>query len=143
MAIAIGGAPLYDRVRFQGPILGLSTGRALVTRLSLARFMVFIDDPNFGLVAWCPFLVITTLVVALLFMYSFAQTPNLNSGGTFGMARYALWFIPLAIPVLAEGQAAFGAKFDRWVIPPAIIGMVWSVALAHPRLPESYRIPLG
>jgi hypothetical protein len=43
--------------------------------------------------------------------------------------------------VLAQGQAAFGAKFDRWLIPPAIIGMVWSVALAHPRLPEAYLYP--
>jgi len=155
-------APLYYGIRFKTSTIALLTGGTPLTTPSLARFLVFVSDPNFGLIVWCPFLVLTTVItaialglrkralllpalisflIALGFMYSFAQTSNLNSGGTFGMARYAVWLIPLAIPLLAKGQATFGAKFDRWLIQPAMMGVVWSLLLALPSYPEAYLYP--
>ena len=79
--------------------------------------------------------------IAAIFMYSFAQVWHLNTGGTFGMHRYAVWFIPLTIPVFAEAQAACGARFDRWLAPVAIIACIWSVGVAHPRYPEQFLEP--
>lgn len=155
-------APLYYEMRLHTLTGAFLTGGALMMRPSLARLLLFLSDPNFGLIIWCPFLVVATAATAIallvrnrqgllpvlgsvfiagVFMCSFAQTPNLNSGGTFGMARYAVWFIPLAIPTLARGQAVFGAIFDRWLISVAVIASVWSTAVAHPRYPEAYLYP--
>ena len=66
---------------------------------------------------------------------------HLNTGGTFGMHRYAGWFIPLAIPIFAEAQAACGPRFDRWLAPVAIIAGIWSIGVAHPRYPEQFLAP--
>ena len=155
-------APLYYEARLHALSSAFLTGSALMISPSMVRLSVFLDDPNLGLLVWCPFLVVATaataiallrrnrqillpvfecLVIASIFAYSFAQTPNLNSGGTFGLARYAVWLIPLAIPILAMGQAEFGAVFDRWLIPVAVIAALWSTMIAHPRYPEAYLQP--
>lgn len=84
---------------------------------------------------------LASTAIAAIFMYSFAQVWHLNTGGTFGMHRYAVWFIPLTIPVFAEAQAACGARFDRWLAPVAIIACIWSVGVAHPRYPEQFLEP--
>lgn len=39
-------------------------------------------------------------------MYSHASTENLNSGATPGLARYALWYIPLVYPLILAVVAA-------------------------------------
>jgi hypothetical protein len=90
---------------------------------SLARYLVTILDPDIGFLAWLPLvavLVVTGivcafrtnqaaisqlplicgLVIACWFLFVFAQTTNVNSGGTVHVSRYVLWLIPLALPAI-------------------------------------------
>lgn len=41
------------------------------------------------------------LAMAMWFLFVFAQTTNVNSGGTVHISRYALWLLPLTLPALA------------------------------------------
>ena len=50
------------------------------------------------------------LVVGLL---TFAQTPNVNHGGTPGPSRYGLWLMPLAIPALRAMTSGSGSPRGR------------------------------
>lgn len=49
--------------------------------------------------------------LSLPLLFAFAQTMNVNHGGTPGMSRYALWLLPLAAPLV---DAAYGAASVRW-----------------------------
>lgn len=57
-------------------------------------------------------------------VYSHASTINLNSGGTPGLARYALWYIPLVYPFALACVVAVSS----WRLPAQIVSV--SVALA-------------
>ena len=79
------------------------------------------------------------IATCLLFLFAFAQAPNVNSGGTPGMSRYALWLIP---------PFAFAISLFRF--PPwrraVFTGMVvlsagWSVVCFRPTAPENYLEP--
>lgn len=76
------------------------------------------------------------LIVAVLFLFSFTQTTNVNSGGTPGPSRYGLWLIPLTLPLLATIPS--GA---RWLHVMAGVSLVWCGALFAPQLPELYVSP--
>lgn len=87
------------------------------------------------------------LIFAIFFaasMYSHASTENLNSGATPGLARYALWYIPLAYPaVLAVITACSDAAMRRRLLATAII-VTGVVATAYAYLSvrwESYTRP--
>jgi hypothetical protein len=157
-------SPLYYETRLHTPSLLSNIGAARMLWPSPARLLLFLCDPNFGLIVWCPILagtvavtataliarkprprslllLLASAVIAVIFMFAFAQTNNLNSGGTFGMARYAVWFIPLAIPALALGQAAFGPSFKRRLAMVAVIAAIWSVSVAHPGRREEFLRP--
>ena len=43
-----------------------------------------------------------SLAAAIVLLGVVSQAPNVNHGGTPGVSRYALWFIPLAIPWLQQ-----------------------------------------
>lgn len=121
-------------------------------------------DPNIGLFVHAPLLALT-LVAALLavgvrarrrlnarevwlgvagagiFLLSFAQTTNANNGATPGMSRYALWLIPLAIPVLQRADAAISPAARVWLLSLALASCAWSVVAFHPARPENYLTP--
>jgi hypothetical protein len=81
------------------------------------------------------------LLTAGLFLVSFSQTTNFNSGATPGMSRYGLWLIPLAIPLLQEADTAFSQKFQFCVAPVAIFSLVWCVFAFHPTQPGDNLTP--
>jgi hypothetical protein len=165
----VGGAlavlhPLYYEIRLHVVSPEFRWGGLLMAMPSRARFFALLSDLNFGLIIWCPLLVGATVCIAMslffwdrrrawllpalasaltsfVFMFSFALFWHLNTGGTFGMHRYAVWLIPLTIPVFAAAQAACGERFDRWLLPVAIISGIWSVGVAHPRYPEQFLEP--
>ncbi len=79
------------------------------------------------------------IATCMLFLFAFAQAPNVNSGGTPGMSRYALWLIP----PLAFAISLF--RFPAWR-RAAFTGMVvlsagWSVIFFRPTAPENYLEP--
>jgi hypothetical protein len=96
---------------------------------SLARYLAPVTDPDIGLLWWLPvtaalsllglaviarsrwrkcstdrrtiLLAVSATAMALWFLFVFAQTTNVNSGGTVHVSRYALWLLPLALPTVA------------------------------------------
>ncbi|HEX9698183.1 MAG TPA: hypothetical protein VGD06_01880, partial [Acidobacteriota bacterium] len=77
----------------------------------------------------------------LLLPVAFAQTVNVNHGGTPGMSRYALWLIPLSIPVLARFRAARTPWAPRAMTVLVVLSVIWSLVYFHPARPESYTEP--
>ena len=82
----------------------------------------------------------TVLVLAayLIFLFAFAQAPNVNSGGTPGMTRYALWFIPPCVALLDHASS----RLRRRGFAAVTFGSAaWSVLFFRPSLPEQYLWP--
>lgn len=124
-----------------------------------------VRDTNIGLVANAPPLVLGLLVAggvllvrsprlllgvdtglalcaATIFLASFAQTINVNSGGTPGMSRYALWLIPLFLPFLRRFDRALRpATLRRTATWLAAASSVWSLVAFFPGRPENYGAP--
>ena len=76
--------------------------------------------------------VLAIVPVAAVFAVGVAQTSNVNHGGTFGISRYAIWLIPLAIPVFERWHAA-GRPWMPALAVVVAVSAVMSVAVAHPR----------
>ena len=70
------------------------------------------------------------------------STTNLNSGGSPGLARYAIWYLGLFFPaalVVVERVVS-----PRWIIATAalgIFGVAFGIAFFRPSLPENYTSP--
>jgi len=129
---------------------------------SLREFLTVPFDPNLGMFVHDPFLTaavaITIAVVALdagsplrrvlhggrgvvaviavLFLFSFTQTTNVNAGGTPGPSRYGVWLLPLTIPVLEAAPAA-----AVWLRVLAAASVFWCAVQFAPRQPEQYLTP--
>ncbi len=85
----------------------------------------------------------TAVVATLLggwFLLTFAQTTNVNSGGTMSMTRYAMWLLPLAIPFLAAFAEA-GASFNILMLAVAAVAFPLAAILFDPAQPERYVTP--
>jgi hypothetical protein len=91
-----------------------------------------IEDRRLALSAIC------ALVMGMWFLFVFAQTTNVNSGGTVHVSRYALWLIPLTLPTVA---AATRYLDQRWPSVPLVGALaLFAVYLSyfHPAQPERY-----
>ncbi|MFN8061125.1 MAG: hypothetical protein U0Q12_18340 [Vicinamibacterales bacterium] len=75
-----------------------------------------------------------SLVATLALLALFAQTTNVNSGGTFGPSRYGLWLMPLALPVLARWRA--DSRLDACAYGLAATAVAWHVWVNPPSRPE-------
>jgi hypothetical protein len=111
------------------------------------RFPLF--DLNFGLVPDAPVFALAVVIAFVLlvrrprqlaawdlavavaavpiFLYAFSQSPQLAAGGTPSMTRYALWLMPLAIPLLARLRET-GTVRERYLVVAAAATVVWTVA---------------
>jgi hypothetical protein len=121
-------------------------------------------DPNLGLAFGAPLLACTVVAAAIavavathlrladsgiwlgltaaaVFLFSFAQSTNINSGATPGMSRYGVWLIPLAIPLLQRAGVVVPARNLRWLAPVALASCLWCVTAFQPRLPERCGTP--
>ena len=126
---------------------------------SLLEFMSVAFDPNLGVFVNAPFLtaaIVVAVVAALrrperraldlaaatmalisvLFLLSFTQTPNVNSGGTPGLSRYGLWLIPFAVPIVGWIRPS-----TRWLRLLVAASAVWCAWVFAPGLPERYLEP--
>ncbi|MCC7009400.1 MAG: hypothetical protein IT184_11320 [Acidobacteria bacterium] len=127
------------------------------------EFSTVLFDPNLGLAPAFPALALVAaaaLVVLLLrhpaklwapdvlvacgafvvFSWSLTQVANVNHGGTPGMSRYGIWFVPLAIPLLAALERA-SPRSPRWIAPIAIASACWCAVVYRPALPEAGATP--
>lgn len=118
-------------------------------------------DPNVGLIFNYPFAIAAVMLAlvgtirgaartsaALLsvwslavLMFSFAQTANLNHGGTPGMSRYALWLLPLMIPVLSVPRRPQRRPVRALSSAVSIAAATWSIVYFRPSAPERYLEP--
>lgn len=130
-------------VRLPGP-------RALFTPLIDLNVGLLVDAPVIGgLMAACLWTGIRrpayrraalgVLIVYALFLCAFAQAPNVNSGGTPSLSRYALWLIPPVAALLPGARSRTGLAAAL----PALVGLsaIWTAVYFRPSIPESYLEP--
>lgn len=128
------GAVIWDPnigLLFQAPLFVLTVLAAVVVLASQPRAWVRSPD------AWL------ALAGTAVFLVSFAQTPNVNHGGTPGISRYTLWLMALAVPVLQRAAGTASPSAQRWLAPLALSSCAWCVVAFHPALPERYKAPTG
>ena len=153
--------PAYYYYRHGTPSLLLqvsNTGAPTPAELSAVLF-----DPVIGLIANFPmFLVVVATVtvmlvrkgwrgllapdvvvsgaIALFFLWVFGVKDNVHHGATPAISRYALWFIPLAIPLLRVDRLSSPA-WRRFAWTTAMISAPIYVLAYHPSVPEHGREP--
>ena len=110
------------------PGLVLVAGIGLIGLLCVARARI----------RWSEILV--SGVCGLIFLFSFSQKSQ-NSGGTRHMSRYAIWLIPLMIPLLRSVWDASSPPVRRWLPGAAIISCIWTFFSFHPGLPGENKRP--
>jgi hypothetical protein len=146
--------PVYYQLRL-GQLSSLHGVDQHVPTLSELRFPFF--DLNFGLVPGAPVFVVAVVIALVLlvrrprqlaswdlavalaavptFLYAFSQSPALAAGGTPSMTRYALWLMPLAIPLFARLRETDGVS-QRWLAIAAAATIVWTAATFLPSRSE-------
>jgi len=154
--------PLYNfwLIGRPSPFL-LTTNRQLP---SLSEFGAVLVDPAIGVLANFPGLslaLVTSLVLLVwrapgrlasaetalalaaggLFLLSFTATSNLHHGGTPGMSRFALWLIPLALPLIRLAEEAGGRRVAASLAAIALASFAWSAFAFHPKHAELSREP--
>jgi hypothetical protein len=160
-AALVGAHMLYYTLRHGTPFLLLGAARRAMPGLD--ELLVVPFDTNLGLFPALPALavlvvaaavaivrrprafwapdVLVSIIVLPVFLVSFAQTTNVHHGGTPGLSRYAVWLIPLTIPLLRAARSAAANWFEPLAIVVAIPSVVVSVLVFHPRHPDNYREP--
>lgn len=89
--------------------------------------------------AWLGFVVVYLMVN----FYAHSSTTNFNSGATPGLARYALWYLPLAFPYFYSAALVCRRHRASWYAMLSVVTVV-SVMTAYaydPRTPEQYTRP--
>ena len=130
------------------------------------RYLAPLIDPEIGFAAWMPIVALLTLAgLALLtksvrhagienrrlaltalcaaamcvwFLFVFAQTTNVNSGGTIYVSRYALWLIPLALPAMAMSSRYLDARVPGMMLIGALALFATYLSYFHPNQGERY-----
>jgi len=134
---------------------------------NLSTFYVWILDPDLGLLPNWPLgcAVLLVLLVArlagrgaprgqsidrrwfgfvLLYLainfYAHSSTVNLNSGATPGLARYALWYLPLAFPLFLQACGLFPYRTKRFYVGVVALAALAAVSayVNDPRRPEQF-----
>ena len=131
---------------------------------AVAEMGAVLWDPNVGLLWHAPLFVLTVLAAAVtlavrprvrvrspeiwlalagagIFLFSVAQPRNFNHGSTPGISRYALWLIPLTIPILQRASGVASARSQRWFVLLALASCLSCTVAFHPRWPERYLSP--
>ncbi len=85
--------------------------------------------------------VIIPVAVAAIFLLSFSRTTNMHHGGTPSLSRYALWLIPLAVPLLFRLKRIEGRLWPRFLWCTAVVSALISVAAFRPSVPQNSREP--
>ena len=144
--------PLYYHARlavwtglFQGVDYHWPSIRELITVPFDPNLGIFIHDPIVAIVMVIAFVEAVTrpkrarfdaadaalVLVAVLFLVSFTQTTNFNSGGTPDPSRYGLWLIPFVVPILGSVPST-----APWMRVLAAASVVWCVWAFPPDLPD-------
>ena len=85
--------------------------------------------------------IVVATAAAAIFLFAFSRTTNVHHGGTPSLSRYALWLIPLAVPLLAALERAPGRLWPRFLWGAAALSALISVFAFHPSVPQNSREP--
>jgi hypothetical protein len=152
-------APLHSFLASAPPVpLSLTID---LHRPNLAELTAVLIDPNLGVAfAWPALALATTLglavtiktrsaradtvvllaLVAAVLLVVVALPRNINHGGTRSVSRYALWLVPLSVPVLLSMERA--GRRSRVVLTALAAGsLVTGLGDYHPRKAERYLTP--
>lgn len=131
----------YAYIWFFDPDLGLFPNWPLsIVALMLALIALRGKRTNrLNVFCWLAFVACYTSVSIL----AQSSTPNLNSGATPGIARYALWYLGLFFPAMLIIADKFLSS--KWVSFGSLafiaIGLIFSVEFFRPTLPQEYNKP--
>lgn len=150
--------PLYYWLRL-GSLTALD--RAATPHIpGLNEYLAPLVDPNIGLLPAFPGLVVAgclavaawvwqrralsrldaiVVAAALVLLASVSQAGNVNHGGTPGLSRYALWLIPLAIPLLEACAPIAAARRGLGIV--AVASAALCVWVYHPSRPDGSTTP--
>ena len=154
--------PLYTFAHHHTPSLLLTATRSGVP--SFATLSTVVLDPTVGLIGNFPVLLIVVLAAAIalscrfpsllfargiavaaasgvVFLLAFSRTTNVHHGGTPGVSRYAVWLIPLAVPLLATMNEVQSRLWRRFLWAAALTSAAASIAAFRPSVPENSREP--
>lgn len=150
--------PLYYELRL-GALTPTSVAVSTHYHLpSVRRLLAVVTDSNIGLLTNFPMLAVmaalvlwclrsklprapsvwVTVPLLLLFLFAFAQTTNVNHGGTPNPSRYGLWLIPLIVPWLLIADEAATPRQSRLLRGLAVLSAAVCALQFHPLWPESY-----
>lgn len=163
--------PSYYFIRYEVPTPQLLAGGATLGG-NLSLFYIWLIDPDLGLLPYWPLGVIFILLALAVFkqrkidsefsklknswfffifiaaylvvnFYAHSSTTNLNSGATAGPARYALWYLPVFLPVLLFVLSNLaGRKILLGLCVCGVALSAWfNLRLSDPRKPQDYSTP--
>ncbi|HVE48308.1 MAG TPA: hypothetical protein VNG69_01665 [Casimicrobiaceae bacterium] len=109
----------------------------------LALFAVMAAIRRDRIVKESPFWWIFVGLFVVISLVAQSSTINLNSGGTRGVARYALWYVPLFFPLGISAFEWAARTRVRLVLASglALFCIALNLVLNRPQLPESYSTP--
>ncbi len=140
---ALGGNIWTFYVWIVDPDLGLLPNWPLGLLVLLAALVAYLRKPVSlaGPGTWR----VTAFVLACCAINFFAHssTTNLNSGATPGLARYALWYLPLAFPVFLWVFGHFALRSKRTLAAGVVLVLLTIVSMGvnNPRRHERYATP--
>ncbi len=164
--LALALHPAYYLMRYGVPTPQLLAGGAALGG-NLSTFYIWLLDPDLGLLPNWP-LGLAALLLAvparrwpgaaapagplwrafpawalLVNAYAHSSTSNLNSGATPGLARYALWYLPLAFPLLLWllRRCPWPSRRALLLAPLLLAVSAWSVWRYQPLGAEHYTEP--
>lgn len=161
--------PAYYFFRFGVVTPQLLAGGALLGE-NLSKFYIWLIDPDIGLLtnwplglgilflALCAFIhrinsrekinidqawIIFLVLFLCVNFYAHSSTTNINSGGTSGIARYALWYLPLFFPLLHGASLKFSRPHKAFypLMLVTVIISAFSLKYNDPRMTEDYTTP--
>jgi len=154
--------PAYTSAHHHTPSLLLAATRPGAPGISSLTAVVI--DPSIGLLGNFPALLVVMAVAtvvlavrvrartdahglvvaaaaAVVFLWSFSRTTNVHHGGTPSVSRYAIWLIPLAVPLLTAMYRVGRPWWHRFLWTAALISAPLSVVAFRPSVPENSREP--
>ena len=140
---------LLEQTRSEAPTFQLLSAVVLDPTLGLiGNFPLFLIVIVAGLVTlvrradaqalWEDVLIPTA--AAAIFLFS-SRTTNVHHGGTPSLSRYALWIIPLAVPLLSALHRSGGRVWPRFLWTASVMSALISVFAFHPSVPQNSREP--
>ncbi|MGT3241548.1 hypothetical protein ACVSUJ_02930 [Yersinia enterocolitica] len=160
--------PIYYFLRF-----GVMTPQLLAGGASLggnlSTFYIWILDPDLGIIPNWPLGVLSIILAIfmlsqkknrehfyfdgkitlflilylLINFYAHSSTTNINSGATPGLARYALWYLPLAFPIFLfiSKNIIWRSRLFYLIIISIVITSISTFKNNDPRKGENYSTP--